>query len=113
MQNRLRLNTLLRMFFAKLVIEVNRPGMGWKRGTKKGEFPIYNPCLKKFAFEPRFADFEDLSGIELPEMLKQAERQSPEYLCSRNGSPFFAVGYGSGWKFMTLFLYLASCCKWA
>lgn len=87
MQNRLRFNALMRLFFAGLVIEVNRPGSNWKRGTKKGEVPVYYPVLKKFAFEPRFGDFVDASGIELPDMLKQAERQSLVYLCSRNGSP--------------------------
>lgn len=85
--DRLRFNTLFRIFFSELVVEVDRPGCGWKRGIKKGELPVYNPRVIKFALTPHFGLFVDQSGVELPETLKHAERQSPVYLSSRNGSP--------------------------
>lgn len=87
MQHRLRFNALMRMFFAELVIEVNRPGIAWKKGTKKGEVPEYQPRLSKFALEPRFELFVQQSGLELPDVLKNAERQSPVYLSESHGSP--------------------------
>lgn len=87
MQNRLRFNVVMRLFFAELTIEVNRPGSAWKKGTKKGEVPEYHPRLTKYKFAPRFDEFVKETGIELPAVLKQAERQSPVYLSERNGSP--------------------------
>ena len=87
MEDRLRFNTLIRIFFAALVIEVDRPGCGWKRGIKKGELKDYHPRLLKFAFTPPFDAFVNQSELELPEGLKNAERQSYVYRCSRNGSP--------------------------
>jgi len=38
MEDRLRFNTLIRVFFAELVIKVDSPGCGWKRRTKKANF---------------------------------------------------------------------------
>lgn len=72
MQNRLRFNVVMRLFFAELVIEVNRPGIAWKKGTKKGEVPEYQPRLTKYKLAPRFDEFVQETGIELPEVLKQA-----------------------------------------
>lgn len=100
MQNRLRFNTVMRLFFAELTIEVNRPGSAWKKGIKKGEVPEYQPRLPKYKLAPRFDKFVQESGIELPEVLKQAERQSPVYLSERNGSPFLAKGYDSLFSFL-------------
>ena len=99
-QERLRFNTFIRTFFAGLTIEVNRPGIAWKKGTKKGKVPHYTPRLCKFAFEPRFDTFVRQAGIELPKGLRGAERQSPAYLSERNGSPFLAKGYTLGVEFI-------------
>ena len=49
MQNRLRFNTFVRLFFSMLVVELDRPGMGWRKGKKKGELPECNPRIVKFA----------------------------------------------------------------
>lgn len=87
MQNRLRFNALMRMFFAELVIEVNRPGIAWKKGTKRGEVPQYEPRLSRFMLAPNFDSFINQAGIPLPDVLNKAERQSPSYLWERNGSP--------------------------
>lgn len=87
MADRLRFNTFIRVFFAELVLEVDRPGCAWKKGTRKGELPIYNPRLVKFALTYPFASFVDQSGLELPDSLKRAQRQSPVYLSERKGSP--------------------------
>ena len=56
-----------------------------------------------FDFEKKgicFDEFVQESGIELPEVLKQAERQSPVYRSSLNGSPFLAKGYISSVEFI-------------
>jgi hypothetical protein len=87
MRDRLRFNTLMRVFFAELVLEIDSPGFSWGKGRKKGEPPVCNPRITKFALAPRLAAFLDQSGIELPEALKEAERQSPVYRSSFHGSP--------------------------
>ncbi len=87
-QDRLRFNSLIRIFFSALVIQVNRPGIGWQKGMKKGEVPAYNPRLEKFALEPHFAAFLNQSGLRLPEALNEVERQSPSYLSDFHGSPW-------------------------
>lgn len=69
-----------------MVVQVDRPGAGWRKGKKKGELPICNARIKKFALEPRFAAFVDQSGIELPSALRNAERYS-ENLSESHGSP--------------------------
>jgi hypothetical protein len=85
-QNRLRFNSFVRIFFSALVVEVDRPGMGWRRGKKKGELPICNARIQKFALEPRFGAFVAQTGMDLPEALKKAERYSWN-LWDNHGSP--------------------------
>ena len=85
-QNRLRFNTFVRIFFSKLIVEVDRPGMGWRKGKKKGELPVCNARIKKFALTPPFAEFVARSGIELPDALKRAEPYSLN-LSFNHGSP--------------------------
>jgi site-specific DNA recombinase len=87
MEDRLRFNTFMRIFFSALVIEIDRPGLGWKKGRKKGEPIVYNPRLTKFALEPTFAAFVDKSGFELPDAFKKAERQLPAVPSENLGSP--------------------------
>lgn len=86
MRNRLRFNTFIRLFFSVMVVEVDRPGMGWRKGKKKGELPECNARIKKFALEPRFAEFVQQSHIELPNALTQAECYS-ENRSINHGSP--------------------------
>ncbi len=94
MKNRLRFNTFLRLFFAKLQIEVDRPGVGWRKGKTKGELPDCNARIKKFAFEERFAQFIEQAGITLPEAFKQAENYSAN-LWTNQGSPCIWYPYPS------------------
>jgi hypothetical protein len=101
MQNRLRFNTFLRLFFSRLVVEVDRPGIGWRKGKKKGELPDCNARIKKFALAPQFAEFVNRSGLSLPQPLKAAEGH--ENLCSSQGSPWAAVSRGSDWEFLKSF----------
>lgn len=86
MQNRLRFNTFVRLFFSKIVIELDRPGVGWRKGKKKGELPECNARIVKFAFQDKFALFVDQLHLELPEALKVAERYH-ENLSDFQGSP--------------------------
>ncbi len=72
-QNPLRFNMFVRIFFSELVIEVDRPGMGWRRGKKKGEQPQSNPRITKFALESHFETFLQQAEMELPDDLKKAE----------------------------------------
>jgi len=71
MADRTRLNTFICICFAEIAIQVNRRGRGWKKGTKKGELPIYNPRLVNFALTPHFDAFVAKSDTELPEALKK------------------------------------------
>lgn len=86
MQNRLRFNTFVRLFFAKLVVELDRPGLGWRKGKKKGELPECNPRIVKFALQEKFALFVDHAHFELPDALNNAERIY-ENLSESHGSP--------------------------
>ncbi len=86
MPNRLRFNSFIRIFFSSLVVEVDRPGPGWRKGKKKGEFPDANGRIVKFTLESRFAAFVAQRGIELPDALKNAECYS-ENLSESHGSP--------------------------
>lgn len=86
MQNRLRFNTFVRLFFTKIVIELDRPGLGWRKGKKKGDLPECNSHIVKFAFQEKFAAFVSASNLELPEALKNAQHYD-ENLSERNGSP--------------------------
>jgi len=86
MNNRLRFNTFVRLFFARLVIQTERPGVGWRKGKKKGELPECNSHIAKFALQEKFALFVEHSGLELPEVLKNADRYS-ENLSDLHGSP--------------------------
>jgi hypothetical protein len=99
MNNRLGFNTFLRLFFSKLQVEVDRPGMGWRKGKRKGELPECNAHIKKYAFEPHFAEFVDKSGIKLPEALERAERYS-ENRWDNQGSPSLATRSWSAWEFL-------------
>lgn len=86
MQNRLRFNMFVRLFFSVLVVELDRPGVGWRKGKKKGELPECNPRIVKFALQEKFALFVDQSQLELPEALKKAQRYD-ENLSESQGSP--------------------------
>lgn len=86
MQNRLRFNTFLRLFFSELVVEIDRPGVGWRKGKKKGQLPECNARIKKFALEPRFEEFIAQSQIALPSALQNAERYSANRSINQ-GSP--------------------------
>ena len=70
---RLRFNTFIRLFFAEIVVEVDRPGMGWRKGKKKGELPECNARINKFTLDPEFETFINQFGIELPDGLKAAD----------------------------------------
>ncbi len=87
MQDRLRFNTFVRIFFSSIVVHVDPPGPGWRKGKKKGELPDCNGHIVKFALEPHFAAFVDQSGIKLPVALEKAERQSDAYRSESQGSP--------------------------
>ena len=67
----LRFNRLFRIFF-ELVVQVDRPGSGWKQEIKKGELPVYNPRVVSFALTPHFAAIVDQSQVELPDAHKRA-----------------------------------------
>lgn len=98
MQNRLRFNTFVRLFFSNIVIHVDRPGMGWRKGKKRGELPVCNSHIIKFALQEKFAAFIQQSGLEIPEALKKAECYS-ENLSSFQGSPRRRVRIGSDFAF--------------
>jgi hypothetical protein len=85
MQNRLRFNTFVRLFFSVIVVELDRPGMNWRRGKKKGKLPECNARITKFALDPRFEAFILQTGIDLPDPLKNAEGY--ENLSESHGSP--------------------------
>ena len=86
MQNRLRFNTFVRLFFSKIVVELDRPGLGWRKGKKKGELPECNAHIAKFAFQEQFALFVAASSLELPDGLKNAQHYD-ENLSDSHGSP--------------------------
>lgn len=72
-ENRLRFNALVRIFFSALVVEIDRAGMGWRKGKLKGELPICNPRIMKFALNSEFKAYIEENTIELPASLRQAE----------------------------------------
>lgn len=86
MEDRLRFNMFVRLFFSMLVIEIDRPGMNWRSGKKKGELPECNARITKFTLDPRFEAFVLQSGIDLPDALKKAEGY--ENLSENHGSPW-------------------------
>lgn len=86
MRNRLRFNMMVRLFFAGLVLETDRPGLGWREGKKKGELPECNTRIAKFAFAPDFATYMQHNNVELPEAFKNAETYS-ENLSESQGFP--------------------------
>ncbi len=84
-QNRLRFNTFVRLFFSTLTVETDRPGEGWRKGKKKGELPICNARIMKFALNPRFQEYVKQTKLCLPDALQMAESQ--ENLSESHGSP--------------------------
>lgn len=86
MQNRLRFNTMMRLFFSCLVIDTDHPGPGWRKGKKKGELPECNTRILKFAFTPDFEAYVRRNEIELPDGLKSAQHYV-ENLSESQGSP--------------------------
>lgn len=86
MQNRLRFNAVACLIFSKMVIMLDRPGMGWRKGKYKGDLPICNTRLVKYALDPRFEMFIEETKMELPESLKQVERYV-ENRSESHGSP--------------------------
>src|SRR5581483_9151999 len=86
MQNRLRFNMFVRLFFSTLVVELDRPGLGWRKGKKKGELPECHPRIVKFALQEKFALFVKHAQLELPEALRRAQHYD-ENLSESHGSP--------------------------
>lgn len=86
MQNRQRFNAVACLIFSKMVIMLDRPGMGWRKGKYKGDLPICNTRLVKYALDPRFELFIEETKMELPESLKQVERYV-ENRSESHGSP--------------------------
>ena len=86
MDNRLRFNALVRLFFSAIMIELDRPGMGWRRGKYKGDLPECNPRIVKFAFDRRFELFMEQAGIKIPVSLKEAQHYV-ENRSETQGSP--------------------------
>lgn len=101
MQNRLRFNTFIRLFFSTIVIGIDRPGLGWRKGKKKGELPECNSCIQKFALEEKSAVFVDQSKLTLPDGLKNAERYSWN-LWDNHGSPCDYTRTDLGLQFVDL-----------
>lgn len=99
LSNRLRFNTFIRIFFQEITVEIDRPGIGWRKGKKKGELPPSNPRITKFTLDPRFVAYIEQSGIELPALLKQASEDQPKR-SSFQGSPCLIAGYLSGTEFV-------------
>ena len=76
MQNPLRFNSFVRIFFSEVVIEVTCPDCGWRKAKKKDEQPLSDPRLTKFALDPKFETYIEQAGIQLPETPKQSARYS-------------------------------------
>lgn len=81
--------------------------MGWRKAKKKGELPICNVRITKFALEPRFEAFVAHTGMDVPEAPKKAERYSWN-LWDNHGSPCIAVGIDSDWDFLSSFQMISS-----
>ena len=91
MQDRLRFNTFVRLFFASLTIEVDPPGKGWNRGLErktKGELAEWNPRITQFTLEPRFNMFVQQTGLRLPTVLQMAAVSEYDHPTGENPSAF-------------------------
>ncbi|MFN8472827.1 MAG: recombinase family protein [Anaerolineae bacterium] len=89
MQDRLRFNTFVRLFFASLTIEVDPPGKGWNRGLErktKGELAEWNPRITQFTLEPRFNMFVQQTGLRLPTVLQMAAVSEYDHPTGENPS---------------------------
>ncbi len=86
LSDRLRFNTFIRVFFQDITVEIDRPGMGWRKGKKKGDLPPSNPRIVKFTLDPRFVAYMEQSGIELPSALQKVSEDQPKR-SSFHGSP--------------------------
>lgn len=87
------------MFFQEITVEIDRAGVGWRKGKKKGELPPSNPRIVKFTLDPRFVAYIEQSGIELPEGLKCAADYSARR-SSFQGSPSLSTRWWSAWEFL-------------
>ncbi len=84
--DRFRFNMFIRLFFSELTVEIDRAGLGWRKGKKKGELPLSNPRIVSFTLDPRFDEFVEQTGLELPDALKNLTCYSPKR-SERQGSP--------------------------
>lgn len=107
MEDRLCFNILIRVFFAELVIAVDRPGYGLEAWDQKSELREY-ARLTKLALSAQFDVFVTESGLEMPERLMNAERQSYVYRCSTNSSLMLTKRYIANVEFIESFKMFAT-----
>lgn len=59
-------------FFSMLAVEIDRPGIGWRKGKMKGELAEGKARITQFALDPHFHAHITKHGTELPQGLKDA-----------------------------------------
>lgn len=99
LQDRLRFNLFVRLFFSELTVQVDRPGMNWRKGKKKGELPQSNPRIVHFTLDEQFDEFVEQTGLELPAQLQNLNCYSAKR-SERHGSPSLATRSWSAWEFL-------------